>query len=118
MSIAHRRTYRVEVTGQFDRPAGAVRQALLDGRTEHDRSRAAFTLDGTFTYAPSLTRFMFRYLIEIDEESPVEADALAVLTAEIRSQDHLAARGIEVKATRTTLTCLQDVKIRRSRRGP
>ena len=107
------RTYRVEVTGQFDRPAGDVRQALADGQPDHDRAAAAFTKEGTFTYAPTLTRFMFRYLIEVDEDSAVEADAMAVLTAEVRSQDYLAAQGIPTKGTRTTAICLEDLKIRR-----
>jgi Family of unknown function (DUF6204) len=108
------RTYRVEVAGQFDHPAGDVRQALLDGQPDHDRTEAAFTPEGTLTYAPSLTRFMFRYLIEVAEESAVDADAMAVLTAESRSQEYLKARGIQVKATKTTATCLEDVKLRRS----
>lgn len=108
------RTYRVEVAGQFDRPVGALRQALLDAQPDHHLSLAAFTVDGTFTYAPSLTRFMFRYLIEATEESAVDADALALLVAEMRSQDYLAARGIPVKGTRTTATCLEDVKVRRA----
>jgi hypothetical protein len=107
------RTYRVEVSGQFDCPVGGVRQALADDQRNHDRTAAAYTAEGTFTYAPSLTRFMFRYLIEVDEDSAVEADAIAVLIAELRSQDYLTAQGIPSKAARTTATCLEDLKIRR-----
>ena len=33
-------------------------------------SLAAFTPEGTFTYAPSLTRFTLRYLLEVSEDPP------------------------------------------------
>ena len=112
-----RRTYRVEVSGQFDRPAGDVRQALTDAQRDHERTAAAFTADGTLTYSASLTRFMFRYLIEVEESSAVEADGMAVLMAELRAQDYLAARDIPSKGTHTTATCLEDLKIRRNRKA-
>jgi hypothetical protein len=118
VTSASRRTYRVEVSGQFDHPVDAVRQSLADGQRDHERTAAAFTADGTLTHSPSLTRFMFRYLIEVDEDSAVEADAMAVLIAEVRSQDYLADRGIPSRDTRTTATCLEDVKIRRPKAAP
>jgi hypothetical protein len=107
------RTYRVQVAGQFDRPATAAREKLLAEQPEHDYTLSAFSPDGTFTYSTALTRFTLRYLIDIAAESAVEADAEAVLSGEIRAIDFLTARDIPYKALDTTMTCLQDVKVRR-----
>ena len=109
------RTYRVQVTGQFDRPGTKVRQRLLTEQSAHDLADSAFTPEGTLSYTRTLTRFSFRYLLDIDEDSSVHADALATLEGEVRAGEYLDARGISFRPLTVTASCLQDVKIKRSR---
>ena len=72
------RTYRVQVTGQFAGLMPAVSEQLRDEQGAHDLFLAAFTPEGTFTYAPTLTRFTLRYLLEVSEDSAAEADEVAM----------------------------------------
>jgi hypothetical protein len=44
------RTYRVLVTGQFDKPEPTIRERLLAEQAEHDVLESAFSTEGTFTY--------------------------------------------------------------------
>lgn len=109
------RTYRVQVTGQFDRPEPALRERLLADQSAHDVFVSAFVPTGTFSYGPTLTRFTLRYLVELDEASAVEADMAAELEGEIRASEYLQARGIPFKSLTVSVTCLQDVKVKRGR---
>jgi hypothetical protein len=70
---------------------------------------------GTFTYAPSLTRFTFRYLLEVSEESAAEADEAAAVEGELLASDKLATRGITHKPLTISAVCMQDVKLKRRR---
>ncbi len=106
------RTYRVQVSGLFDRPEPAVRARLLAEQPQHDVFSSGFTAEGTFTYAPTITRFTLRYLIETEAGSAVEADELAALEGEVRAERFLADRQIPVKALSVSITCLDDVKRR------
>lgn len=107
------RTYRAEVAGRFDSPDAALKETLLAEQPAHDYTESGFTEEGTFTYAPALTRFTLRYLLVVEADSAVEADEQAALEAEVRAQEYLDGRGIPVKALTTTLTCLEDVKPRK-----
>ena len=76
------RTYRIQVTGYFDRPEEAVRQRLLQQQPEHDVVNSAFCPEGSFSYTPTLTRFTFRYLLSVDEDAREEADSVAAFEGE------------------------------------
>jgi hypothetical protein len=77
----------VQVTGQFADLTPTVRAQLRDEQAEHDLFLAAFTPEETFTYAPTLTRFTLRYLLE--------------------------ARSITHKPLTVSAVCMDDVKIKR-----
>ena len=109
------RTYRVQVTGQFDRPASAVRERLLAEQSAHDVFASAFVAEGTFSYTPTLTRFTLRYLLDIDQGSAADADMAAELEGEILAGSYLEERDIPFKALTVSVTCVQDVKVRRRR---
>lgn len=106
------RTYRVEVTGQFDRLTSERRERLRAEQPAHDRTTSAFTPEGTFSYTPTLTRFAFRYRLELDEPSAVEADAAAELEGELRATEYLDQHGIGCKQLTVSATCLEDLKVR------
>lgn len=105
------RTYRVQATGLTP----ACKAQLLDGQADHDVFASAFTPEGTFTYAPSLTRFTLRYLLEVKDASAAEADAAALIEGELLATDFLASRGLAHKPLNITAMCLQDVKVKRRR---
>jgi hypothetical protein len=109
------RTYRVQVSGQFAALTPAVRARLLAEQVDHDVFVSAFTPEGTFTYAPSLTRFTLRYLLEVLEESAAEADEAAAVEGELRASYFLEGRGINHKPVTVSAVCMQDVKVKRRR---
>jgi hypothetical protein len=106
------RTYRVEVSGQFDQLTPHLREQLLAEQPAHDRTTSAFVPEGTFSYTPTLTRFFFRYLLDLEGPSAVEADAAAEFEGEVRATEYLEQRGIGSKQITVTSTCLQDLKSR------
>lgn len=107
------RTYRVQVTGQLAGVAPETRAALRADQAEHDLLLSAFTPEGTFTYAPSLTRFTLRYLLEVVDRPAAEADQDVLVEGELLATDHLTSRGLGHKPLTVSATCLQDVKVRR-----
>lgn len=107
------RTYRIQVTGYFDRPEEAVRQRLLQQQPEHDVVNSAFCPEGSFSYTPTLTRFTFRYLLNVDEDSREEADSVAAFEGELRATEYLSTRGYPFKPLAVAATCMDDVKVRR-----
>lgn len=107
------RTYRVQATGQFTGLTPAVRARLRDEQAEHDVFLSAFTPEGTFTYAPTLTRFTLRYLLEVAEETAAEADEAACVEGELRAAEYLDSRGITHKPLTTTAVCMDDVTVKR-----
>lgn len=109
------RTYRVQVSGQFAAPTHAVRARLRAEQPDHEVFVSAFTSEGTFTYAPSLTRFTLRYLLEVSEDSAAEADEAAAVEGELLASLYLDSRGISYKPLRVSAVCMQDVKVKRRR---
>ena len=112
------RTYRVQATGQFAGLTPAVTAQLRDQQAEHDLFISAFTPEGTFTYAPTLTRFTLRYLLEVSEETAVEADEAAVVEGELLAADYLGCRSITHKPLTVTAVCMEDVKVKRRPHRP
>jgi uncharacterized protein DUF6204 len=113
MTIVTTRTYRVQMTGQFAGLAPAVSAQLRAEQGEHDRSLAAFTPEGTFTYAPTLTRFTVQYLLEVSEDSAAEADEAASVEGELLAAEYLESRGITYRPMTVTAVCMDDVKLKR-----
>ena len=109
------RTYRVHVSGQFAALTPAARAQLRAQQPDHDVFGSAFTPEGTFTYAPSLTRFTLRYLLEVLEESAAEADEAAALEGELLASGYLDSRGISRRPLTISAVCMQDVKVKRRR---
>ena len=109
------RTYRVHVSGQFAALASAVRAQLRAQQADHDVFGSAFTPQGTFTYAPSLTRFTLRYLLEVSEGSAAEADETAAVEGELLASDYLASLRISHRPLTLSAVCMQDVKVKRRR---
>jgi Family of unknown function (DUF6204) len=109
------RTYRVHVSSQFAALTPAVRAQLRAEQPDHDVFGSAFTPQGTFTYAASLTRFTLRYLLEVSEDSAAEADEAAAVEGELLASDYLQSRGISHKPLTISAVCMQDVKVKRRR---
>ena len=109
------RTYREHVSGQFRALTPAVSAQLRAEQPDHEVFGSAFTPQGTFTYAPSLTRFTLRYLLEVSEDSAAEADEAAAVEGELLASDYFASRGISHKPLTVSAVCLQDVKVKRRR---
>lgn len=106
------RTYRVLVTGRFTATTPAVRDRLRAEQADHDVFLSAFSPEGTFTYAPSLTRFTLRYLLEVTEGSVPAADESAVVEGELLASGYLETRGISHQPLSVSAVCLQDVKVK------
>lgn len=105
----------MQASGQFTALTPTVRAQLRAEQADHDIFAAAFTSEGTFTYAPSLTRFSLRYLLDVSEESAAEADEAAVVEGELLASHYLETRGISHKPLTVSAVCLQDVKVKRRR---
>lgn len=107
------RTYRVHVSGQFATLTPTVRAQLRAEQPDHDVFGSAFAPEGMFTYAPSLTRFTLRYLLEVLEESAAEAGEAAADEGELLASDYLDSRGISHRPLTLSAVCMQDVKVKR-----
>jgi hypothetical protein len=105
----------VQATGRFADLSPEVRTALEAEQAVHDLLLAAFTPEGTFTYAPALTRFTLRYLLEVSEDSAAEADEAAEVEGELLAAQYLEARGITHKPLAMSAVCIDDVKVKRRR---
>ncbi len=103
----------MQVTGQFSGLTPTLSGKLRDEQRQHDVFLAAFTPEGTFTYAPTLTRFTLRYLLEVAEDSAAEADEAAGVEGELLAAQYLESRGITHKPLTVTAVCMDDVKVRR-----
>ncbi len=103
----------MQVTGQFSGLTPTLSGKLRDEQGQHDVFLAAFTPEGTFTYAPTLTRFTLRYLLEVAEDSAAEADEAAEVEGELLAAQYLESRGITHKPLTVTAVCMDDVKVRR-----
>lgn len=110
------RTYRVTVRGRFENLTAPQRERLLEEQEAHDVFASRFTPEGTFLYTPQLIGYQFRYLLDVEEDSPEDADLAARLEAQELAEAGLRERGLQGRIVDISLTCLDDVKIRKSRR--
>ncbi|MFF2191412.1 DUF6204 family protein [Streptomyces sp. NPDC058157] len=108
------RTYRVIVRGVFAGLDDTRRSHLLATADEHDILTAAFTDDGTLVYDRELRAFSFRCVIR--QAADLEDEAAGGAACDLAAAA-LAARGIGHGALRTKVTSVDDMKIRRPRRG-
>ncbi|MFF4848139.1 DUF6204 family protein [Streptomyces sp. NPDC001194] len=107
------RTYRVTVRGVFADLDDTLRAGLLAAADEHDILRAAFTDDGTLIYDRELRAFSFRCVVR----QAADLDDGAAGGAGCDRAAALAERGIGHDVLRAQVTSVDDMKIRRPRRG-
>ncbi|MGY1808343.1 DUF6204 family protein [Blastococcus sp. SYSU D00669] len=107
------RTYRVIVRGTFDGLDEATRSRLRAEAAEHDLFLARFTEAGTLTYDERLAAFSHRVLVRVPA-GPAEEDE-AHTAGELAAIEHLDAAGLGYRNLRSTVTCVDDVKIRARR---
>jgi hypothetical protein len=105
------RTYRVIVRGVFDGLDETRRARLREQAAAHDIFASEFTEAGTLTYDGQLSAFSTRVLVRVDPGSDEEADARTA--GELKALEHLDALGVAYRNLRSTVTCMDDVKIRR-----
>ncbi|WP_206795466.1 DUF6204 family protein [Amycolatopsis sp. MtRt-6] len=110
------RTYRVTVRGRFENLRDSQRQRLRAEQDAHGMFASRFTPEGTFLYAPELVGYQFRYLLEVHEDTPDDADLAAQLEAGELAEAGLRQRGLEGRIVDVSFTCVDDMKIRRGRR--
>lgn len=110
------RTYRITVRGRFEHLSAAQRQRLREEQGAHDMFAARFTPDGTFLYAPELIGYEFRYLLQVEEESPEDADLVARLEAEALAEAGIRERGFQGRIIDISPVSVDDMKIRGGRR--
>ncbi|MCQ9369436.1 TetR/AcrR family transcriptional regulator [Brevibacterium sp. 91QC2O2] len=111
-----KRTYRMTVRGRFTDLTEQQRQQLRAEQDDHDMLIAQFTPEGMFMYPPDLGGYQFRYLLVVDEDNPADADVAAQLEAEERAASDIVAHGLAGRIVKTDLTCVEDVKVRKSAR--
>jgi hypothetical protein len=105
------RTYRVIVRGVFDGLDEAQRSRLRAEAAAHDLLIASFTEEGTLSYDERLAAFSHRVLVRVDA-GPGEEDE-AHTAGELAAMAYLDAAGLRYRRVRSSVTCLDDVKIRR-----
>ncbi|MGY1743908.1 DUF6204 family protein [Blastococcus sp. SYSU D00695] len=105
------RTYRVIVRGVFDHLDDAQRAHLLERVAEHDLFAAAFTDEGTLSYDTSLSAFSHRVVVRVDPGPGEEDDAHAA--GQLSAIERLDAAGLGYRRLRSTVTCVDDVRVRR-----
>lgn len=108
------RTYRVMVGGQFAGLNDQLREALLGSLGD---VRLQFSEAGNLWYDRSLYAFTYRFQIEVDAQTPEDADVEAQLLAEERAIADLTSRGLSWRNLRITgSTCLDDMRVHRPSR--
>ncbi|MGY1813789.1 DUF6204 family protein [Blastococcus sp. SYSU D00820] len=105
------RTYRVIVRGVFDGLDESRRAQLLERVAEHDLFAARFTEEGSLTYDASLSAFSHRSVVRVDPGPGEEDDAHAA--GQLLAMACLDAAGVGHRRLRSTVTCMDDVKVRR-----
>ena len=105
------RTYRVIVRGVFDGLDDAQRTRLRAEAAAHDLLVSSFTEEGTLSYDQRLGAFSHRVLVRVEAGSGEEDDAHTA--GELAAMTYLDAAGLGYRNLRSSVTCLDDVKIRR-----
>jgi hypothetical protein len=105
------RTYRVIVRGVFDGLDEAQRTRLLAEAAAHDLLVSSFTEEGTLSYDERLAAFSHRVLVRVDGRPGEEDDAHTA--GELAAMSYLDAAGLGYRNVRSSVTCMDDVKVRR-----
>ena len=105
------RTYRVIVRGVFNGLDDAQGARLREQLAAHDIFDSAFTEAGSLTYEKSLSAFSVRVVVQVEPGIDEAADAQTA--GELVALEHLDALGAGHRNLRSTVTCMDDVKIRR-----
>ncbi|KIF03576.1 hypothetical protein PL81_23475 [Streptomyces sp. RSD-27] len=108
------RTYRVIVRRVFADPDDAQRAGLPAATEQHDILKAAFTDDGTLICDREIRTFTFRCVVRQSADLDGEAAGGAACD---RAAGALAERGIGHGALRAQVASVDDMKVRRPRRG-
>ena len=105
------RTYRVIVRGVFDGLDDARRAALRARAAEHDLFAARFTEEGSLSYDDALAAFSHRVVVRVDPGPGEEDDAHTA--GQLSAIDRLEAAGLGYRRLRSTVTCVDDVRVHR-----
>jgi hypothetical protein len=105
------RTYRVIVRGVFAGLDEGQRTALREAAADHDVFVSAFTEEGTLTYDGHLSAFSHRVVVQVEAGPDEDDDAHAA--GQLSAMEQLDAAGLGYRTLRSTVTCMDDVKIRR-----
>jgi hypothetical protein len=107
------RTYRVVTRGEFQNLTDVQREKLRAELAEHDLLVADYTESGTLSYDAELRPFTVRCLVVQPAERP---DQEAADTGVLVALELLDKAGLDHHRLRTTVSCLEDVKINRRRK--
>jgi hypothetical protein len=107
------RTYRVIVRGVLDGLDDAQRTRLRAELPAHDLMAARYTAEGTLSYDAALAAFSHRVLVQVPPGPAEEDDAHTA--GELAAMEYLDTAGLGYRRLRSTVTCMDDVKIRRGR---
>jgi hypothetical protein len=109
------RTYRVIVRGVFDGLDDVQRGRLREQAAAHDIFASSFTEEGALTYDRSLAAFSHRVVVRVEAGPGEEDDAHAA--GELAAMEVLDAEDVRYRNLRSTVTCMDDVKVRGPRRS-
>lgn len=109
--------FRITVRGRFADLDDDQRRRLRAAQSEHDMFAARFTPEGTFLYTPELVFFQHRFLIDVDEADPDDAEELAKLNGEDHATADLDRRGFAGAVTEVSAVCVENIKTRSGRRS-
>ncbi len=107
------RVYRLIVRGVFDGLDDSQRADLRARAADHDLFAARFTEEGTLSYDHALEAFSHRVVVRVDRGPGEEDDAHAA--GQLSAIERLDAAGLGYRRLRSTVTCMDDVKVKRPR---
>jgi hypothetical protein len=105
------RTYRVIVRGVFDSLDEDQRARLRAQLAAHDLFASAFTERGSLSYDSTLAPFSHRVVVQVDGGPGEQDDAHAA--GQLSAMAALEGLGVAWRRLRSTVTCTDDVKVRR-----
>jgi hypothetical protein len=105
------RTYRVIVRGVLDSLDDDQRARLRADLPAHDLFASSFTERGSLTYDAALSPFSHRVVVQVEGGPEEEDDAHAA--GELSAMAALEELGVSWRNPRSTVTCTDDVKVRR-----
>ena len=105
------RTYRVIVRGVLSDLDDDQRARLRADLAAHDLFASAFTETGTLSYDAALGPFSHRVVVQVDAGAGEGDDAHTA--GELSAMAALEELGVAWRNLRSTVTCMDDVKVRR-----